>query len=220
MTEAVLLVEGETDSKVVKVLVEGIQALRVPKAKLSWGKTLTQRCNDLRQDAGGILRAAQAKTFIVVTDAWCNPAGFRSKLKKKSGKTQNAAKQVGTCCTADIEADLRSQTTAAGLTRGAFGVACADLETWFLTCPAALRQAGVTHTVRGDPQRSCDDESVEITEVGKEKLEALVPIYTSAVAAKMAKAIVQSEPTLAALQQANASFNRFVVDVEQLLKTL
>src|SRR5437660_706211 len=104
--EIVLLTEGETDTRAVKALVDGIRELKAPAATMTWGGLLTHRCKVLRQKSAEVLRAARATWFILLTDAWCDPAGFRATQQGRSGQRRNAARLTGSCCTGFLQGEI------------------------------------------------------------------------------------------------------------------
>lgn len=209
-----LLVEGVTDERAVVVLVEGLARLYAPATvPIVWGKKIRARCAEIRHEAGELLRAAGSRRFVILTDAWCDPAAVVE--AKRPGRR---ARAQATTDPQQIAANLAAQVTGAGR-RGAIGVACAELETWFLLSTTALHAAGYGggRVPMQDPRNDCAADRVVIEDVGKVKLEQILANYSAAVAARMASAIVETAYSCAALMRGSRSFCLFVADVVRLL---
>jgi hypothetical protein len=209
-----LLVEGKTDEAAVTALVEGIARAHGWTGPVEQ-VVLTERCHALRLRAGALLRDAGAKTCVVVTDAWCNAAAFRAR-----GATAKSRRDriVGTTCTSSTHKEVQTQLSVVGL-KGphAIGVACAELESWFLSSSDALQAVGCAHLkLRVDPQASCDAESVNLEATGSPVLERELTVYSAREARKMAEAMVATPTSIQLACQANASFADFVTQVKAL----
>lgn len=209
-----LLVEGATDKAAVTVLVEGIASAHGWKGVIE-PVFLTRGCHDLRHNAGSLLRDAGAKMCVVVTDAWCNAGAYQTRgANAKSRRDQ----LVGTTCTSATQKALERQLSLAGLEGPhAIGVACAELESWFLSSSDALKAVGCPQLELGDdPQAACDAELVDLDATGKPRLESALRMYSAREARLMAEAMVATPATIQKAGEANASFADFVLRVKAL----
>ena len=120
---------------------------------------------------------------------------------------------------ARVKQIVRGSLERAGLAnRGVVGVACAELETWFLLSRHAMEAACVSRAVIAtDTQADCDAERVNPAEIGKIRLEEAVPRYNAAMAKRMAAAIVGTPYAAEQLLGRSASFGAFAEETVEFL---